>query len=273
MKYPIVSDSQSEALARTRLNKATATLGQEVVRRIVAFGLFLIGFPRESVANSLGFTTAGLKSLVDQVLKDGVARFLDRRKRQPYPRIAKVEQTTPIKAQLEIGLEEDFVKVNLSGPCQLTVREGDRLARKVLAMILIDSGLISQRKAAELIGCRPLAVSKNFQLYRQEGCRGLMDRRVGQRRDYKFTTAIKGELIYAFAMDILKECKASQGTITSHLEKTFNRPFSTRTVSYHLAKTGLNDIKKRLINDITHEMNDRVDKKRFMHQRPSTLQP
>jgi len=272
MKYPIVSDSQSQALARTRLNKAIAALGEEVVRRIVGFGLFLIGFPRESVANSLGFTTAGLKSLVDQVLKDGVARFLDRRKKQPYPSIGKAEPAKPAKPQFEIGLEEGFVKVKLSGPCELTIREGDRLGRKVLAMILGDSGLISQRKGAGLIGCQPLAVSKNLQLYRQEGSQGLVDRRVGQRREYKFTTSIKGELIYAFTMDILRECMTSQGTITSHLEETFNRPFSTRTVSYHLAKTGLNDIKKRLISDITHEVNDRVEKKRFMHRRPSVSQ-
>ena len=269
MKYPIVSDSQSQALARTRLNKAVVALGEEVVRRIVAFGLFLIGFPRESVANSLGFSTAGLKSLVDQVLKDGVARFLDRRKKQSYPSIARAE---PAKPQLEIGLEEGFVEVKLSGPCKLTVKDGDRLGRKILAMMLIDSGLISQRKGARLIGCKPLAVSKNLQLYRQEGSRALVDRRVGQRRDYKFTTSIKGELIYAFTMDILKECRTSQGTITSYLEKTFNRPFSTRTVSYHLAKSGLNDIKKRLISDIMCEVNDRVEKKRFMHRRPSVSQ-
>ena len=30
MKYPIVSDSQSQALARTRLNKAVVALGEEV---------------------------------------------------------------------------------------------------------------------------------------------------------------------------------------------------------------------------------------------------
>lgn len=272
MKYPIVSDSQSQALATARLNKAIVALGEEVVRRIVAFGLFLIGFPRESVANSLGFSTAGVKSLVDQVLKDGVSRFLDRRRKQPYPSVERPEPTKSTKPQIEIRLEEGSVKVKLSGPCELKVKDSDRLARKVLAMILIDSGLISQRKGAELIGCQPLAVSKNLQLYRQEGSQGLVDRRVGQRRDYKFTTSIKGELIYAFTMDILKECKTSQGTIASRLEETFNRPFSTRTVSYHLAKTGLNDIKKRLITDITHEVNDRVEKKRFMHRRPSVSQ-
>lgn len=272
MKYPIVSDSQSQALAKTRLNKAIATLGEEVVRRIVAFGLFLIGFPRELVANSLGVSTAGLKSLVDQVLKEGVARFLDRRKKQPYPSVARPEPAKPAKPQVEIAVDEGSIKVKFNGPCELMVKDDDRLGRKILAMILIDSGLISQRKGAELIGCQPLAVSKNLQLYRQEGSRCLVDRRVGQRRDYKFTTSIKGELIYAFTMDILKECTTSQGTIASHLEKTFNRPFSTRTVSYHLGKIGLNDIKRRLISDIMGEVNDRVEKKRFMHRRPSVSQ-
>jgi hypothetical protein len=273
MKYPVVSNNQSQALATTRLNRAVAALGEEVVRRIVAFGLFLIGFPRQYVAQSLGFSTAGLKSLVDQVLKDGLARFVDRRKKQPYPSIARVESAKPAKPHVEIGFEEGLVNVKLSDPCELTVQQGDRLGRKLLAMILIDSGLISQRKGAELIGCQALAVSKNFQLYRQEGSRGLVDRRVGQRREYKFTPSIKGELIYAFTMDILKQCRTSQGTITSHLEKAFNRPFSTRSVSYHLARGGLNDIKKRLISDIMSEVNDRVEKKRFMHRRSSVSQP
>ena len=266
MKYPIISNNQSQALANTRLNKAIAVLGEEVVRRIVGFGLFLIGFPRESVAKSLGFSTAGLKSLVDHVLKDGVARFLDRRRKQPYPSIPRPEPAKAFKPQLEIGLEEGFVKVKVNVPCELTVKDNDGLGRKVLAMILIDSGFISQRKGAELIGCQPLAVSKNFQLYRREGSRGLVDQRVGQRQDYKFPALVKGELIYAFTMDILKACRTSQGTMTSHLEKTFKRPFLVRTVSYHLARIGLNDIKKRLITDITREVNDRVEKKRFMHQ-------
>jgi hypothetical protein len=55
MKYPNFTDFQSQHKAQKRIDQAIDSLGEDVVNRLLAFSLYLFGFPYEYISKMPAF--------------------------------------------------------------------------------------------------------------------------------------------------------------------------------------------------------------------------
>lgn len=257
MVCPLLEAKQSENLSQKRTARAVNTLGEGVVIRILAFASYLMGWSYEDIVRNFGYSVPGLKSLVQQVLSQGVERFVDQRRKDAW-QPPSVEFPVE-KDKVELEKKDDGMLVHIE-KASLFLREEDALARKTLAVLLVDSGVLTQKEAAKIIGTKPLAVSKNFQVFKAEGAAGLVDKREGQKQEYRFTPQVKGELIHGYSMKALENIRPSSSILAQHLSAVFGRPFSRRSISYHLGQTGLNLVGPRIVEDMQRFLREQLKK-------------
>lgn len=261
MNYPLLNSERSQYISEKRINHAIEFLGEEVVTRILAFSSYLLGWSMQEVAESLNYSVPGLKSLIQQVLMQGVGRFIDHRKNETLitSMDRKVEEE---KTTVEVSLDEnqDNVIIDIKSAI-LRLNTNDTLLLKAIAMVLVDSDVLSKKAASEIMGSKPLAVMKNYKVFKEEGANGLVDKRTGQKGDYKFDSKVKGELCYGYSMNILKGEKASDGKLARYLTDTLGKEFSRRSVSYHMNLMGLNIIRPRLEKDTQEIIKEGLTKK------------
>jgi len=257
MICPQLESKRSENLSQKRITRAINTLGEGVVIRILAFASYLMGWSYEDIARNYGYSIPGLKSLLQQVLLQGVERFVDQRRKDAWQ--SPYVEPPAVKCQVDLEQRDDGMVVNIE-KASLFIKEEDTLARKTLAILLVDSGVLTQKEAAELTGTKPLAVSKNYQAFKAEGAAGLVDKREGQKQEYRFTPQVKGELIRGYSLKALENISPSSSVLAQHLSEVFGQPFSRRSVSYHLDQTGLNLVGPRIVEDTQRFLQEQLKK-------------
>lgn len=261
MNYPLLLSERNQHMSEKRIDRAIELLGEEVVYRILAFSSYLLGWSQQEVAESFNYSVPGLKSLVQQVLMQGAERFMDQRKNEALPKSTDrkiVEEMTPV--EIRIDGDEDNVIIDIKSAI-LKLNTDDTLLRKVITMVLVDSEVLSKKAAADIMGSQPLAVIKNYKVFKEEGTKGLVDKRTGQKEDYKFDSKVKGELCYGYSMNILKGEKTSDSKLARYLTDALGREFSRRSVSYHMNLMGLNIIRSRLEKDTQEIIQEGLRKK------------
>ncbi len=77
MHCPQLLGEQSLSHGQSRFEKAAQTLGKDVLKRLIIFVLYTLGFNREIIAKLFGYQVAGVKTLVDRVLINGLEGFYD----------------------------------------------------------------------------------------------------------------------------------------------------------------------------------------------------
>ena len=110
---------------------------------------------------------------------------------------------------------------------------------------------VEQRPSPKTRGCRGHKVtpSHTATLARRlntEGAASLIDRRQGQKQEYRVPPPVKAELVQQFAVDIITSGQTSGSKISSELKDRCNISVPARTVRYHLAQMGLGQIKQSL---------------------------
>ena len=111
---------------------------------------------------------------------------------------------------------------------------------------MLNSGLLTQRQVADVIGLTPGHTATLASRLDDEGLCSLIDKRQGQKCDYRITPEVKAELVQQFAVDIIARGKTSGDAISSELHNRCNITVPARTVRYHLARMGLQKIKHSL---------------------------
>jgi predicted transcriptional regulator len=111
---------------------------------------------------------------------------------------------------------------------------------------MLNSGLLTNQQVAEAIGLTLQRTTALAQELMQSGAVSLLDRREGQKQEYRVTPAIKAELIQQFALDVITGEPASGASLSDQLKKRCEITISARTIRYHLGKLGLPRIKHSL---------------------------
>ena len=91
----------SPGSSQRRIDRATDILGAEVVSRILALALYLLGARRKELAEFLAIPLDTVKSLVQRVFTDGLPALEDRRGKASTFRPCTVEPKTRCKILLE----------------------------------------------------------------------------------------------------------------------------------------------------------------------------
>jgi hypothetical protein len=158
-----------------------------------------------------------------------------------YPHLKKApEEVKPGVEYIEHN-EKDIVEFNLTGSISLRLRKDDSMGKKLLTFLFLDANLLKQVDGAKILKCKRLAVYQNYQKLKAIGTKGLLDNRQGQRKDYKFDTKIKGEIIREYLLSIFNNKIPTKTSVSERLRERFSKKYSERAVALHLKKLGLTD--------------------------------
>ncbi len=225
----------SESKSQRRRERAQKFMATVVVNRIIAFALFLLGANRDDIARFLNMPKGTLFSLLTRLSKNGLDGLSDQR-------VSKKQNTTKV--------EPEHLSCNVDGDGHLCIESGslvsslqvaseDSVGRKILFLIFLENKLISRETVAHALGISERHICNLLNKIRTHGVSSLLDQRVGQTMDYRFTPEIKSELIIQFVSNVACNAKTSGHAISSDLVARTGIGLSERSVRYHLLKLGL----------------------------------
>jgi len=233
----------SSRLSENRRGQAQQTLGCVVVQRILCFALYLLGLNRRAIGQTLGIPAETAKSIIKAVNKDGLGALEDRRHRFS----TFLPKAHPEPLPITLRDEEDHIVVDLgvSGRSVKLSRQ-DPLQLKIVLLSLFNNDLLAKREVAEAIKLTSSRTATLARRLNEKGARSLVDRRQGQKQEYRVTAPVKAELVQQFAVDIITSGQTSGRKISTELKERCNISVPARTVRHHLAQMGLREIKQSL---------------------------
>jgi hypothetical protein len=233
----------AEKLSRDRIDRALGAFGDGVIRRLLCFALYLLGLKRQDIAKSLDIPAETVKSIIKALMKDGPSALEDRRRRPCSP----IPQVCPELPPITIKQEGQLIVVDLGAQDRkLKLDQYDTLQLKTVLLTMLNSGLLTNQQVAEAIGLIPPRTTALAQQLMQDGALSLVDKRKGQKQDYRVKPEIKAELIQQFAVDVITGGPTSGTSISHQLKERCQITIPARTVRHHLGKLGLPKIKHSL---------------------------
>jgi len=233
----------SAPLSQDRMQRAIHTLGETVVQRILCFSLYLLGVNRRVIGEALDIPAETAKSIIKAMNRDGLAALEDRRHRSstflpPAP--------TPM-SPIELSVNEGHVVVDFGAEDRrLQIPRQNEMQVRTVLLSLCNSGLLSHKQVADTIGLTAAHTGTLARRLANEGVRSLIDKRQGQKFDYRITPEVKAELVQQFAIDVIAHGKTSGEAISAELQDRCQITVPARTVRHHLARMGLPRIKQSL---------------------------
>jgi len=256
--------SLSPAASRRRIDQATRTLGAEVVSRILALALYLLGARRKALAEFLAIPLDTVKSLVQRVFSDGLPGLEDRRRTastfMPYP--VATEQQTACK----LMLEQDKLVVEFNQSTRIEIPRRNHLQCRTVLMTLLEAKLLDIGEVAKAIGLSIERVRRLSKKLHRSDVSALIDQRRGQQQDYRLTPEVKAELIQQFVLNLQTNAGTSSKQLSEDLEKRCQIKVAGRTIRQHAAKLGLGQMRKSLPQLLTALKKTRKSD----HRSPST---
>jgi DNA-binding transcriptional ArsR family regulator len=234
--------SFSQELSQNRINQARGILGTKVVNKIIAYALFLLGINRTKISYFIGMPQGSIRSLIRTINNRGLTALEDQRcKRSSFKPPANIEITPSVRMDdsciyVDFGLNNFVICLPDSNPIQ----------RKIVLLTLLYNGILKSSQVAQALNLsvdRTLKLSKKL---RQQDIEGIVDKRQGQQKDYRFTPEIKAEVIQQFVLDIVQQGHTSGEQLSENIKNRTQLELSPRTILHHLAKLGLSHIKTSL---------------------------
>jgi transposase len=235
--------TSSRFLAQERIQRAQQTMGQRVIQRILCFSLYLLGVNRRIIGQSLDIPTETAKSIIKAIGKNGLSALEDRRCRTSAFLPPSFPQISPITVYTK--KDHIIVDYGIKGRRMEIPRQNVLQVRAIL-LSMLNSHLLSRRQVSDIIGLTPSHTATLANRLANEGLSALIDKRQGQKSDYRITPEIKAELVQQFTLDIITRGKTSGETISSELKERCHINIPARTVRHHLLQMGLPKIKHSL---------------------------
>jgi transposase len=234
---------RSPRIAAKRIEKAKAVFGEAVLRRIIAFTLFILGFKREDIAETLKMPLGTVQSQVQRILKDGVEGVIDHRcKAAPDVEfcLPKPQPTPAVYVNQEAG-------ALVIGDVQLQLREDNQAQRMVVLLSLIGEDMLSAKDVAPILGLSVPHVRRLHRNLMDSDVEAVLDKRRGQVQDYRIGSDLKGQMIVHFVLELAEAGKASGAAVARRLGLHCDEQVSERTIRHHLRRMGLTQAKELLV--------------------------
>jgi len=233
----------SPLLAQDRMRRAQQLLGVNVVQRFLCFALYLLGVNRSAIGQALDIPAETAKSIIKAVTNDGLCAFEDRRRRGS----AFLPQSQPQPAPITLQGEDERIVVDfgIEGR-QLVIPRQNVLQIRAVLLSMVNSGFLSNHQVAEVIGLTPAHTATLAHRLEHDDISSLLDKRQGQKTDYRVTPQVKAELVQQFVVGAVAHRKVSSEAISAELKERCQMTIPARTVRHHLARLGLPIIKNTL---------------------------
>ncbi|MDP7675214.1 MAG: hypothetical protein QGI31_10415 [Dehalococcoidia bacterium] len=231
----------SHELQKQRLIQAQGVLGGKVVHRIICFALYLLGVDRSSIADLIDVPSGTIRSVIRAILHDGLPAFEDRR-RSASTFLSPQKRTIKIKVQTE----RQGVSVDFDTMCRLEIPRENIFQTRVVLLTLLDQGLVGTRDVSEALGLSAVHTLNLARKLHADDVPALIDKREGQKQEYRFTAEVKAEIIQQFVLDVVAGGRVSGRLLSEHLQERCKLSLSARSIRDHIGKLGLSRIKKSL---------------------------
>jgi hypothetical protein len=231
----------SSAHSKKRRAAAAGVMGLDVVDRLIAFALFLLGARREEVSAYVGIPLGTLFSFLTRMSDLGLAALQDRRTTESSPHAAHVDvQGSP---RCSVRSDDQWTHVSV-GPWDslLKVPLENLLQRKTVLVTFLENGLLTTTEVAGAVGLSARRVRDLQAGLREQDVAALMDKRVGQQTDYRFSPAAKAELVQQFAVNAISGQPTSSRALEKGIEDRCGLRLPDRSIRVHVRKLGLNRI-------------------------------
>ncbi len=229
-------------LCQQRITKAEGLLGPKVVRKILGYALFLLGAKRSVISSILGMAPGSLRSLILAMNRRGLSAFEDQRRRTSC-----FKQPAIIEASPSIEEEGAFLKVNFGvNDLTLNVPAANFIQKRVVLLTLLNDGYLTRLQVADALNLSADRVGKLARALQQQDVMGILDQRLGQQQDYRFSPEVKAELIQQFVIDIVDQGHTSGEQLARNLHERCDLELSPRSILNHLSRMGLSKIKSSL---------------------------
>lgn len=227
-----------------RINRALKVFPRKQLMRLLALTLHLLGAKRKSVAELVGMPEESVKTAIRLALRDGISALRDRR-RSDVPLVA---HPAPCSPKVKVHVQGEWLNVDLGNrgdPLKIPV--ASKIHARTVLLSLVNAGLLSAKDSAMALGistahCRDLA----RKLETQDVVDALVDKRQGQKQDYRVCSEAKAEIIQQLAARAIIGRSTSSNVLTEAVNERTQAGVSPRTVRWHVHKLGLTDIKKTL---------------------------
>jgi len=236
----------SSEKSQERIHKALQVFPRRLLMRILAFALHLLGARRKEVAVLVEMPEESVKTLLRLVLRDGFPAVRDRRSSASVRSAMVTAPPSPprICAQrvaegwtVEFGTRENT----------LSIPAGHSVHARTVVLSLFNAGVLSAQQCASALGisaahCRELA----RKLASHDVAQSLLDKREGQRHDYRVGPQQKAEIIQQLAARALTGHSTSSDVLAEQVNERTQAGLSARTVRWHIRNLGLADLRNTL---------------------------
>lgn len=230
-----------------RIHSALQVFPHKLLMRILAFALYLLGVARKDAAELVGMPENSVKTLLRQVAQDGFFAIRDRRlSATPAPPSA--VSTAPAFTPISVQQETQGWVVEFGTPEHtLNIPTGHVVHARAVVLSLFNAGVLSAQQCAALLGisaahCRALA----HKLTDQDVAQALIDKRDGQRSDYRVGPRQKAEIIQQVVARIVTGHGISSEVLAEQVNERTQSGLSARTVRWHLQHLGLTGLSDTL---------------------------
>ena len=230
--------------SQERIRSALRVFDPGVLNKILAFSIYLLGGKRRSVANLVGMPDESVKTAVRVVLRDGFPALRDRR----CSGVVRSPEACRAEARISARREDEYYVVDFGiEAIELRIPVGHRIEARTVLLSLLNAGLLSSTEVAAALGlssahCRELA----GKLSSHDVVEALVDKRKGQKQDYRVGPEKKAEIIQQFAARVVTGQCTSSDVLAEVINEHSEIALSARTVRWHMEKLGLGSIKRTL---------------------------
>lgn len=233
--------------SRKRIEKALQILPELMVKKILFFALYLLGARMNAIATLIKIPEESGKTAISRILRDGIHALSDRRYSakicEHYPPPSPLqEQDVSIKTE---GSSCVITFANFNH--QLKISQSHRVHMKSVILSLLSADLLSIHTASTALGitvahCRDLSEK----LLHEGVTEALIDKRKGEKHDFRVNPQVKAELVQQFAARSIAGYSVSSQSLTEIINDNQGTAVSPRTIRWHMNKLGLMNIKKTL---------------------------
>jgi len=230
--------------SQERIHKALQVFPRKLLMRILAFALHLLGVRRKEVAGLVEMPEDSVKTLLRLVLGDGFSALRDRRL-SAAPAVAVALPNPP---QISARRDQDGWIVEFAPQGEaLSIPTTHPIQARTVVLSLFNAGALSAQQCASALGisaahCRELA----RKLASHDVGQSLLDKREGQRRDYRVGPRQKAEIIQQLAARAVTGHSTSSEVLAEQVNERTQAGLSARTVRWHIRNLGLADIRNTL---------------------------
>jgi hypothetical protein len=234
----------SEEKSKRRMEGAAEVFDCDVLRRILALALHLLGAKRSDIASLLGSSAESIKTTLRVLLRDGLPALRDRRS---SGREAPKYLSGP-SPSCSLRKEASCLIVDWGDPNrELRLPTAHKVQARTVLLSLCHAGFLSTRETASAL---EISVPHCYQLAHAlaatDVTEALIDRRRGQRSDYRMGAEQKAELIQEFASQAILKLPTSSTVLTELVNKRTSNDLSDRTVRWHMNKLALPNLRESL---------------------------